>query len=286
MDPGTKEVYDEFFATRTREFVEAFRAGKVQTERDMAVLRWRWYMEDYLGTLLSVDQSISSLLDYLDRHGLSENTLVIYVGDQGFYLGEHGLYDKRWIFEQSFRMPLVMRWKGHIAAGTRSQAMVQNIDYAPTILEIAGVNTEENTRTMEGVSLTPLFKTGDAPEFRDRPLYYAFYEQPGEHNAPRHDGLRTQRYTFARIWTPTGKERKSGVRTPENEWMLIDNEKDPQQMRNVSQDPAYADVMKQLTETYHKLREQYRVPADCPGSGNRIPDFKPSWGTGENDRIK
>ncbi len=286
MDPGTKEIYDDFFATRTREFVEAFRAGKVQTERDMAVLRWRWYMEDYLGTLLSVDQSISSLLDYLDRHGLSENTLVIYVGDQGFYLGEHGLYDKRWIFEQSFRMPLVMRWKGKIAAGKRSQAMVQNIDYAPTILEIAGVNTPENTRTMEGVSLTPLFQTGEAPEFTDRPLYYAFYEQPGEHNAPRHDGLRTQRYTFARIWTPTGEERKSGTRKPENEWMLIDNEKDPKQMRNVAQDPEYADMMKQLTETYHKLREQYRVPADCPGSGPRIPDFKPSWGTGENDRIK
>lgn len=286
MDPGTKEVYDDFFTARTREFVEAFRAGKIQAERDMAEWRWRWYMEDYLGTLLSVDQSISSLLDYLDRHGLSENTLVIYVGDQGFYLGEHGLYDKRWIFEQSFRMPLVMRWKGHIAAGTRSQAMVQNIDYAPTILEIAGVNTPENTRTMEGVSLTPLFKTGDAPEFRDRPLYYAFYEQPGEHNAPRHDGLRTQRYTFARIWTPTDEERKSGTRKPENEWMLIDNEKDPKQMRNVAQDPEYAEVMQQLTETYHKLRAQYRVPVDCPGSGQRIPDYKPSWWPGDDDRIK
>ena len=134
--------------------------------------------------------------------------------------------------------------------------------------------------------MVPLFANGAAPQFMDRPLYYAFYEQPGEHNAPRHDGIRTSRYTFARIWTPLDYERKSGTRKPENEWLLIDNETDPQQMRNVAQDPAYAEVMKQLTELYHAARAQYRVPADCPGSGHKIPDFKPSWGTGENDRIK
>lgn len=184
------------------------------------------------------------------------------------------------------RMPLIMRWKGNIPAGKRSQAMVQNIDYAPTLLEIAKADTPENTRTMEGTSLVPLFATGEAPQFVDRPLYYAFYEQPGEHNAPRHDGIRTNRYTFARIWTPLDYERKSGQRTPANEWLLIDNEKDPQQMHNVSQDPAYADVMKELTEKYHAVRTQYRVPADCPGSGNRIPDFLPSWGPGDNDRVK
>ena len=286
IEPGLQGVYRNHFNTRTDEFVANFRAGKYQTQRDMTEQRWRWYMEDYLGCILSLDESIAALLDYLDNAGLSQNTLVIYVGDQSFYLGEHGLYDKRWIFEESMRMPLIMRWKGTIPAGVRSQAMVQNIDYAPTLLEVAKADTPENTRTMEGVSLAPLFKTGEAPQFTDRPLYYAFYEQPGEHNAPRHDGLRTQRYTFARIWTPTGEERRTGIRKPENEWLLIDNEKDPAQMKNVSQDPAYADVMKQLTETYHKVRAQYRVPADCPGSGHRIPDFKPSWGTGENDRIK
>ena len=120
--------------------------------------------------------------------------------------------------------------------------------------------------------MVPLFANGEAPQFTDRPLYYAFYEQPGEHNAPRHDGLRTQRYTFAHIWTPTNEERKSGVRKPENEWMLIDNEKDPKQMKNVAQDPAYADVKKKymdilgrhLKETgdpasiwFHRIKEYY-----------------------------
>ena len=286
IEPGLQDVYRNFYTTRTEEFVANFRAGKYKTQKDMTEQRWRWYMEDYLGCILSLDESIASLLDYLDNAGLSQNTLVVYVGDQSFYLGEHGLYDKRWIFEESMRMPLIMRWKGKIPAGKRSQAMVQNIDYAPTLLEVAGADTPENTSTMEGVSLTPLFATGEAPQFTDRPLYYAFYEQPGEHNAPRHDGIRTQRYTFARIWTPLDYERKSGKRRPENEWLLIDNEKDPQQMHNVAQDPAYAEVMKELTEKYHAVRTQYRVPADCPGSGHKIPDFLPSWGPGENDRIK
>ena len=286
IEPGLQQVYVDFYTQRTREFVEAVRSGKIKTPEDMAEQRWRWYMEDYLGCILALDESIATLLDYLDQSGLSENTLVIYVGDQGFYLGEHGLYDKRWIFEESMRMPLIMRWKGKIPAKTRSNAMVQNIDYAPTLLEVTGTDTPENTRTMEGVSLVPLFETGDAPQFRDRPLYYAFYEQPGEHNAPRHDGIRTARYTFARIWTPLGHERKSGERKPENEWLLIDNEKDPQQMHNVSQDPAYADVMQDLTAKYYAARKQYRVPDTCPGDGPKIPDYLPSWGPGEDDRIK
>ncbi len=275
---GVRDVYRKYFNERTQAFVEDFKAGKVQTQADMNLYRWRWYMEDYLGTLMAVDESISTLLHYLDTHGLSENTLVIYVGDQGFYLGEHGLYDKRWIFEESFRMPLIMRWKGHIKPGVRSQAMVQNIDYAPTICEVAGADTEENKASFQGTSLTPLFESGSAPEFIDRPLYYAFYEQPGEHNAPRHDGIRTKRYTFARIWTPTPEERKAGARKPENEWMLIDNEKDPKQMQNVSTDPAYAEVMKELKAIYDERREYYKVPANCPGEGGRPPKFAPSWG--------
>lgn len=286
MGAGERELYLQFYAARTKEFVDDFLAGKIRTVHDMTVRRWRWYMEDYLGTILAVDDSINDLLNYLDSNGLSENTLVIYVGDQGFYLGEHGLYDKRWIFEESMRMPLVMRWKGRIPAGTRSQAMVQNIDYAPTLLEAAGANTPENMRTFDGESLMPLFATGEAPQFADRPLYYAFYEQPGEHNAPRHDGIRTARYTFAHIWTPTPEERRVGMRKPENEWLLIDNEKDPQQMRNVAQDPEYKEVMESLRRIYEEQRARFRVPADCPGSGSKIPDYQPSWGAGWQDRIK
>lgn len=277
VEKGVHPVYRAYYAERTLDFVKDFLNGKIRTYEDITLYRWRWYMEDYLGVILAVDESVSALLNYLDSHNLSENTLVIYVGDQGFYMGEHGLYDKRWIFEESFRMPLVMRWKGHIPAGTRSNAIVQNIDYAPTIVDVACADTPENMSKFDGVSLMPLFATGEAPEFKDRAIYYAFYEQPGEHNAPRHDGLRNDRYTLAHIWTPTPEERKAGERKPENEWMLFDNEKDPSQMRNVAQDPEYQDVMKQLLEVYNGLRTQYKVPDDCPGSGPKIPKYAPSW---------
>lgn len=262
VEKGVLPIYREFYAQRTREFVDEMRAGKIRDLHDMTERRWRWYMEDYLGTLLAVDESITTILNYLDSHGLSENTLVIYVGDQGFYLGEHGLYDKRWIFEETMRMPLIMRWKGKIPAGVRSQGIVQNIDYAPTIAEVAGVNTPDNMKTFDGVSLVPLFATGKAEQFEDRALYYAFYENPGEHNAPKHDGVRTKRYTFAHILSLTPQEKKSGVRKPEDEWLLIDNEKDPLQMHNVAADPAYKEVFDQLKAEYLKLREKYHAPAE------------------------
>ena len=258
VEEGVLPLYREFYARRTREFVDDMRAGKIPDMAAMTERRWRWYMEDYLGTLLAVDDSISAILDYLDSHGLSENTLVIYVGDQGFFLGEHGLYDKRWIFEETMRMPLVMRWKGKIPAGVHSRAAVQNIDYAPTIAEVAGVNSPENMATFDGVSLVPLFATGEAPCFDGRALYYAFYENPGEHNAPIHDGIRTDRYTLARIYSLLPGEDPSARRL-ENEWMLFDNEKDPHQMRNVIADPAYADVLKQLKQVYADLRAKYKV---------------------------
>ncbi len=259
VEKGVLPVYRDFYAQRTRAFVEDVRAGKIRDLRDMTERRWRWYMEDYLGTLLAVDESISTILNYLDSHGLSENTLVIYVGDQGFYLGEHGLYDKRWIFEETMRMPLIMRWKGKIPGGVRSRATVQNIDYAPTIAEVAGVNTPENKKSFDGESLVPLFATGADKKFEGRALYYAFYENPGEHNAPLHDGVRTDRYTFAHILSLTPEEKKTGVRKMEDEWLLIDNEKDPQQMHNVAADPAYKDIFLQLKAEYEKQRAKFNA---------------------------
>lgn len=269
------DIYDEHYTQRTREFVAAMKAGKIQTLEDMTVQRWRWYMEDYLGTLLAMDESIGSILDYLDKEDLTENTLVIYAADQSFYLGEHGLYDKRWIFEESLRMPLIMRYPNKIAAGVRSQGLVQNIDYAPTFCKLAGADSEDNMKTFDGRTLEPLFKTGTDESFTNRALYYCFYENPGEHNAPRHDGVRTDRYTFSRIWSLMPNEDPK-ARKVENEWMLIDNEKDPQQMKNVISDPAYAETVKELREIYAQKREQYEVPANSPGAGESI-RFKASW---------
>ena len=180
-------------------------------------------------------------------------------------MGEHGMYDKRWIFEESLRMPLIMRWPGKIPAGIRNNTMVQNIDYAPTIVSAAGADTPENMNTFQGVSLLPTAFTGKTPDNWRDAIYYCFYENPGEHNAPRHDGIRTDRYTLSYIWT-------SG------EWMLFDMKKDPMQMKNVIDDPAYKATVEQLKKRYHELRKTYKVPENSPGGkGTPIPKFDASW---------
>ena len=270
MDPQQKEAWYNYHKARTLQLVKDIRSGKIKTKNDILLRRWRHYMEDYLGTVLSVDESIGEIMDYLKKNGLEKNTIVLYCGDQGFYMGEHGLYDKRWIFEESFRMPLIMKWPGHIKPGVRSNAMVQELDYAPTFCEVAGAATPENMSTFQGRSLTPLFKTGDHPDFKDRPLYYAFYENPGEHNAPRHDGLRTERYTLSYLWTS-------------DEWMLFDNHKDPAQMVDVHAKPEYAETMKELRRLYQQLRKDCQVPEGFPGATGKL-SVTPRWdcGTGKN----
>ncbi len=269
---GVSEIYQRFYAQRTQQFVQDMREGKVTSLRDITEQRWRWYMEDYLGCLLSLDESIGDLMHYLKQHQLEEDTLVIYVGDQGFYLGEHGMYDKRWIFEQSMRMPLIMRWPGTIAKGTRSMAMVQNIDYAPTLATLAQADSAENMASFDGISMTGLFSTGEAEPFQNRSLYYAFFEHPAEHNAPIHDGIRSPRYTFARIWQPQPEQ-------PADKWLLIDNESDPEQMINQATNPDYAPVFERLKAQYLQLRRDYAVPDNSPACGKSIKGMKPIWNT-------
>ena len=263
MTPEEKKTWTDYYAKRTKSLVDGMKSGKLKDPKAFAEWKWHAYMEDYLGCLLSVDDSIGRLMEYLDKEGIAKDTLVIYCGDQGFYMGEHGMYDKRWIFEESFRMPLIMRWPGHIRPGVRSSAMVQELDYAPTFCDVAGVNTKENMNTFQGRSLTPLFKTGEHQDFKNRSLYYAFYENPGEHNAPRHDGLRTDRYTLSYIWTS-------------DEWMLFDNQKDPAQMHNVINKPEYAETVKELKALYGKLRKDYQVPEGFPGATGKLA-VKPQW---------
>ncbi len=270
------ETYHRFYSERTQEFVKAVQSGKIKTREDMTTQRWRWYMEDYLACVMGMDESVGEVLDYLDESGLASNTLVMYVGDQSFYLGEHGLYDKRLALEESFRMPLIIRWPGKIAAGTRSQALVQNIDYAPTFLSIAGADSKKNMVSFDGRSLLPLFKSGKADSFNKRALYYAFFEQPGEHNAPCHDAIRDSRYTLAHIWTlmpgEQAKARKRG-----DEWLLIDNEKDPLQMRNLINDPAYAKIADRLIKQYWAMRRDLEVPDNSPSVGKKSRGFTPTW---------
>ena len=217
---------------------EAFRKNN---PKGKDLVRWKYqrYIKDYLRCVASVDDNIGRLLDYLDAANLADNTIVVYSSDQGFYLGEHGWYDKRWMYEESFRMPLLVRWPGRAKPGTRSGALAQNIDFAPTFLDAAGVETPEE---IQGTSLRPLMG-GTAPRDWRRSIYYHYYEK-GEHNVPRHEGVRTERYKLIHFYDS-------------EEWELYDLAKDPQEMRSLYGNPAHQETANKLKAELKTLRRQY-----------------------------
>ena len=212
-----------------------------------ALTLWKYqrYMEDYLGVIQSVDRNVGRLLDYLDENDLTENTMVIYTSDQGFFLGEHGWFDKRFMYEESFRTPLLIRYPNQIQPGSVNSDLVQNIDFASTVLDVAGVDIPPD---MQGMSLVPLFN-GDNSKWRDA-LYYHYYEYPGIHMVKRHYGVRTKRYKLIRFYYDI------------EAWELYDLEKDPQELRNVYDHPDYTVVQQNMHKRLEELRVQYDDASD------------------------
>lgn len=223
---------------------EAFEKAQLQGDE---LFRWKYqrYVKDYLRCIDSVDENIGRLLDYLDNSGLAENTVVIYSSDQGWYLGEHGWYDKRWMYEESFRTPLIVRWPGVTKANSQNSDLVQNLDYAQTFLDICGIKSPED---MQGASIVPLLK-GKKPKSWRKSLYYQYYEYPGAHSVRRHYGVRTDRYKLIHFYMLDG-------------WELYDLEKDPNELNSLYGQPGYEKVTSKLKEELTKLREQYKVPVD------------------------
>ena len=166
------------------------------SDRDLALWKYQRYMQQYLGTIAAVDEGVGAVLDYLEESGLDRNTIVVYTSDQGFYLGEHGWFDKRFIYEESMRTPFLIQYPGHIRPGTRIAAPIQNIDYAPTFLDYAGV---KGPATIQGRSMTPLL-TGRTPRDWRKDLYYHYYEFPGFHSVRAHYGVRVERYNLVRFY--------------------------------------------------------------------------------------
>jgi N-acetylglucosamine-6-sulfatase len=243
MTAEQKAQWDAHYEPENEALLAKLRAGEMSEEE---ITKWKHqrYMHDYLGCIAAVDDNVGRMLDYLDANGLAENTIVIYGSDQGFYLGEHGWYDKRWMFEESLRMPLLVRWPGVVEAETRAGAMVQNIDYAPTFLEIAGVAVQVE---MQGRSILPVLRSGgEKPADWREAIYYAYYENDAVHMVPMHDGVRTERYKA--MYFPRTRE-----------WNLFDLETDPQEMRSVHADPAYAEILQGLQARYRQLHRQYDV---------------------------
>ncbi|MDO5981853.1 sulfatase [Flavivirga spongiicola] len=207
-------------------------------------MKWKYqrYMQDYLACISSVDDNVGRVLNYLDDNKLAENTIVIYTSDQGFYLGEHGWFDKRFIYDESFKTPLLIRWPHKIHAGTTNDDMVQNLDFAQTFLEAANIKAPED---MQGESLMPLLRGIDDKWTRES-VYYHYYEYPGEHAVKRHYGIVTKAYKLVHFYHDV------------DEWELYDRKKDSQEMKNVYEDPAYADIVKTLKIKLTELRIKYK----------------------------
>jgi len=236
MDSIQKKAWDAYY----NPIIENFKASNLRG-KELAKWKFNRYMQDYLRTIQSVDDGVGEILDYLDENGLSENTIVVYTSDQGFYLGEHGWFDKRFMYEESFRTPILMKYPKEIKAGTVVNEMIQNLDFAPTFLDYA--NTEISN-DIQGESFRKLVN-GETSEWRDA-IYYTYYEFPGEHHVKRHYGVRTNRYKLIHFYYDV------------DEWELYDLEKDPSEMNNVYENEAFAEVKEMMHQRLIEMRDKYR----------------------------
>ncbi len=218
---------------------EAMKAANLEGEE---VAKWKYnrYIKDYLRCIKSVDDGVGQVLEYLEENGLAENTIVIYTSDQGFYLGEHGWFDKRFMYKESFRTPLLVRYPVEINPGTEINKLVQNLDLAPTFLDYAGIEIPED---MQGVSFRDLV-SGKTDDYRDA-VYYTYYEYPSVHMVKRHYGVANERYKLMHFYYDI------------DEWELYDLETDPDEMNSVYGNPEYADVQQEMHAKLDELREHY-----------------------------
>lgn len=235
LTPEEKKRWEAAYRPSIEEFNQANLSGK-----ELAVWKYQRYMRDYLRCVQSVDDNVGRLMDYLKANGLDKNTIIIYTSDQGFYLGEHGWFDKRWMYEESFRTPLIVKWPGVITGKKTTSMMVQNLDFAETILEMAALPIPAD---MQGKSFVSLLR-GTQKGNLHKALYYHFYENQ-EHKVAKHIGVRTDRYKLIYFYE-------------NNEWEMYDLLKDEHEMKNVYNNPAYKKVQEMMKKQLKELKVQYK----------------------------
>lgn len=224
LNPDEKKAFIDAYTPKNDAFKKANLKGK-----DLAIWKYERYVKDYLRTIQSVDDNVGRLMDYLKEKGLDKNTIVIYTSDQGFYLGEHGWFDKRFMYEPSFRTPLIVKWPQVIKPGSKSNDMVMNMDLAETLLDAAHVKIPED---MQGRSMLPIWQ-GKTPDDWRKYVYYHYYESGGEHNVAKHVGVRSDRYKLINYYE-------------NGDWELYDLQKDPHELNNVYNNPDYKQIQDSL----------------------------------------
>ena len=238
---------------------EAFRKANLKGKE---LVRWKYqrYIKNYLRCIKGVDDCVGRVMDYLKESGLDKNTIVIYSSDQGFYLGDHGWYDKRWMYEESLKMPFIVKWPGVAEPGSVNTDLIQNLDYAETFLDVAGAKIPPD---MQGRSLVPLLK-GETPDDWREAIYYHYHEYPSVHMVARHFGIRTQRYKLINFYQF-------------QEWEFYDLEKDPDERINQIGNADYAEVISNMKINLAKIRKHYKDDSDVsPFSEDEKKKFRPT----------
>ena len=242
LTQAQKDLWNAAYGPKNKAFEEANLTGD-------DLLKWKYqrYIKDYLRCVASVDDNLGRVLDYLDKSGLAENTVVIYSSDQGWYLGDHGWYDKRWMYEESLIMPFVIRWPGVIQPGSINNDIITNVDFAETFLDIAGVDIPDD---MQGRSIVPLLE-GSRPNNWRSSFYYHYYEFPGAHSVRRHYGVTTGQYKLIHYYNI-------------DEWELFDLIRDPEELQSVFGNPSYNAITADLSRELYNLRSRLKVPDNDP----------------------
>ncbi|MFS4418164.1 sulfatase [Maribacter sp. 2307ULW6-5] len=240
MTSKQRSQWDTAYLAKNNAFHKANPKGK-----ELAKWKGQRYLRDYMATIASVDEGVGQILDYLEAHKLDENTLVVYTSDQGFYLGEKGMFDKRFMYEESFGTPLLVQYPKEIAPGQKVDALVQNLDFAPTFLDYAGF--AEKSHSMQGVSLKGIL-SGETPsqDFRNV-IYYHYYDFPAFHMVKKHYGIRTDRFKLMHFYDDI------------DTWEFYDLEKDPKELNNSIDDPSYAAIIEGLHLKLDSVQKQYGV---------------------------
>lgn len=223
-----------------------------QSHKELKQWMYQRYIKDYLRCVASIDENVGRLLDYLDQEGLTENTIVVYTSDQGFFLGDHGWYDKRFMYEESLRMPFLIRYPREIKAKSTTQRLLSNLDFAPTFLDYAGAPIPSD---IQGVSLRSILAGNELATWRDS-VYYRYWMHLGEHYVAAHYGIRTERYKLIYYYGDGQGYPGADDEKKSPEWELFDLNVDPGEMNNVFHDPAYARIAKQLKEKLQAAKEE------------------------------
>jgi len=275
MTPQQRAIIDAYYMPRNREFLSKNLTGK-------ELIEWKYqnYIRDYMAVIASVDESVGRLLEYLDKNNLTDNTIIVYTSDQGFYMGEHGWFDKRFMYEESFHTPLIISYPKHIKEGSECNQMVQNIDFAPTFLDLAGL---QKPKYMPGTSLQPLFAGAPVKKWR-KSLYYHYYDYPTYHLVRKHDGVRTERYKLIHFYGKGGERAvvenkyQGQPGTRENNcfnalksinyftddadidyWELYDIKSDPNELHNIYGKPGTQKIEKELKKLLANYRKNLKV---------------------------